>query len=57
MEARPMSPEWVLVSSLLAFGSMWACWKIGFEAGQNDIIQKYQDYYRSQCAAEDGDEE
>lgn len=30
--------------ALLAFGSMWACWKLGYEAGEEKILQEFSDY-------------
>jgi hypothetical protein len=52
MEDRPMSAEFAIALAVIAFGSMWACWKLGFEAGQNDILDKYQEYYRKRRASE-----
>ena len=53
-----MSGAFAISLTVIAFASMYACWKLGFQAGQDDIIEKYQDYYRSQRANEDtGDEE
>ena len=43
-----MSAECAIAIAVIAFGSMWACWKLGFESGQHDILDKYQDYYRRQ---------
>ncbi len=51
-----MSAEFAVSIAAVAFGSMWACWKLGFEAGQNDIIEKYQDYYRQRRASEQDEE-
>jgi hypothetical protein len=48
-----MSAELAISLALIAFGAMWACWKIGFEAGQNDAIDKFQDYYRKQRKQEE----
>ncbi len=47
-----MSAEFAIALAVIAFGSMWACWKLGFEAGQNDILDKYQEYYRKRRASE-----
>jgi hypothetical protein len=39
-----MSAEFALALFFLAFGSMWACWKLGFEKGQDDILEQFSDY-------------
>jgi hypothetical protein len=52
-----MSAQFAFGIAAVAFASMWACWKLGFEAGQNDILEKYQDYYRRRRAAEENDNE
>lgn len=50
-----MSAELAMSLALIAFGAMWACWKIGFEAGQNEVIDKLQDYYRKQRKQEENE--
>jgi hypothetical protein len=39
-----MSAEFAIALALLSFGSMWACWKLGHEAGQNEILDQFRDY-------------
>lgn len=39
-----MSAEFAITLAVLAFGSMWACWKLGHEAGQNEILDQFRDY-------------
>ncbi len=39
-----MSAEFAIALTVLGFGSMWACWKLGYEAGQNYIIEQFRDY-------------
>jgi hypothetical protein len=51
-----MSGAFAISVGILVFASMWACWKLGFQAGQQDIIEKYQDYYRRRCAEEEENE-
>jgi hypothetical protein len=41
-----MSGVFATCVAALVFASMWACYKLGFAAGQADIITKFQDYCR-----------
>lgn len=52
-----MSGAFAISVAVIVFASMYACWKLGFQAGQEDIIEKYQDYYNRRRAEEAGDEE
>lgn len=52
-----MSATFALSMTVLVVASMYACWKIGFRLGQEDIIERYHDYYRRRRAEEEGDEE
>ncbi len=51
-----MSGSFAFTLAVIVFASMYACWKLGFQAGQEDIIEKYQDYYRRRRASEDDEE-
>lgn len=51
-----MSGAFAISVAVVVFASMYACWKLGFQAGQEDIIEKYQDYYRRRRAAEKDEE-
>lgn len=51
-----MSGAFAISVAVVVFASMYACWKLGFQAGQEDIIEKYQDYYRRRRASEDDEE-
>jgi hypothetical protein len=45
-----MSDTFAICFALLSFGSMWACWKLGYERGQNDTIKEFSDYCDQQDA-------
>lgn len=52
-----MSGAFAITLAVVVFASMYACWKLGFQAGQEDIIEKYQDYYRRRRAEEESADE
>jgi len=42
MEA--MNPEEAVILASLAFGSMWACWHIGYQSGQKSVLKEFESY-------------
>ena len=48
-----MSAEFAISIAAIAFASMWACWKLGYDKGQYDTIKEFSDY----CDRRDAEQE
>jgi hypothetical protein len=39
-----MNPEEAIFLAALAFGSMAACWHLGYQSGQKSVLKEFESY-------------